>query len=304
MRTVVLRRLAALSALPLAAVLRPLPAQDLPAGPVVTAAWVASQLQSPSLVLLHVGDRAQYDQEHIAGARLVEMRDVSHRTANGLPLELLSPDSLRKQLEALGISDDSRVVVYFGKDWVTPATRVLFTLDWAGLGRRSALLDGGLPAWKGEGRPVTAAPAVARRGRLSPLTVRGSAVVDGDWVRANLGAPGLAIVDARAAMFYDGPKHGEHRAGHVPGARNIPFSEIADDQLRVKDRAALEALFRQAGVKPGDTVVAYCHIGQQATAVVLAARLLGHDVKLYDGSFDDWSRRESFPVETGKGAKP
>jgi thiosulfate/3-mercaptopyruvate sulfurtransferase len=303
MRTAVVRRLAALSALPLAALLKPLPAQDLPAGPVVTTSWVASQLQSPSLVLLHVGERAGYDQEHIPGARFVEMRDVSHRTANGLPLELLPPDSLRRQLEALGISDRSRVVVYFGKDWVTPATRILFTLDWAGLGDRSALLDGGLPAWKAAGHPVTSEATAPRSGRLSPLRVRGTAVVDGDFVRANLGRPGLAIVDARAAMFYDGPKHGEHRAGHVPGARNIPFSEIADDQLRIKDRAALESLFRQAGVKAGDTIVAYCHIGQQATAVVLAARLLGHDVKLYDGSFDDWSRRESFPVETGTAAR-
>jgi thiosulfate/3-mercaptopyruvate sulfurtransferase len=81
---------------------------------------------------------------------------------------------------------------------------------------------------------------------------------------------------------------------------NIPFNEIGDDRLHVKSRGDLEALFRKAGIAPSDTVVVYCHIGQQGTAVVLAARLLGQPVTLYDGSFDDWSRRTELPVETGK----
>jgi len=292
--------LAALAALAINVPARPLPAQRAAFGPVVTTSWLASQLESPSLVLLHVGEKAQYEREHIPGARFVDLHDVAWRSPDGLDLELLPADTLRRRLEALGISDDARVVVYFGQDWVTPATRILYTLDWAGLGARSALLDGGLPAWKREGKPVTAAASPARAGRLSTLATRAPLVVDGDWVRAHIGQPGFTIVDARAARFYEGPQHGGHRAGHVPGAVNIPFSEIVDDRLRVKDRAQLEALFREAGVKPGDTIVAYCHIGQQATAVVLAARLLGHDVTLYDGSFNDWSRRTSFPVQTGK----
>lgn len=280
--------------------IRNAPAQRAPLGPVVGTAWLAEHLKDRDLVLLHVGDRAEYDREHIPGARHLELRDIARRSPEGLVLELPDADTLRRRLEGLGISDGARIVVYFGKDWVTPATRVLFTLDWAGLGDRSALLDGGLPAWREQGGAVTAEPTPARTGRLSALAVRPALVADNAWVRSHLRSPGVAVVDARAAMFYSGPKHGEHRAGHLPGAVNVPFTEIVDDRLRVKDRATLEALFRDAGVPPGDTIVAYCHIGQQGTAVVLAARLLGRSVKLYDGSFEDWSRRAELPVEGAK----
>ena len=78
----------------------------------------------------------------------------------------------------------------------------------------------------------------------------------------------------------------------------MPFNETVDEANHLKPAAALQALFAGAGVKPGDTVVAYCHIGQQATQVILAARSLGHKVLLYDGSFEDWSRK-NYPVESG-----
>lgn len=281
---------------------RPAPAHSAPLGPLVTTAWLGEHLKDRDLVLLHVGDRAEYDKEHLPGARFVSLRDIAQRTPDGLTLEMLPPDTLRRRLEALGVSDASKVVVYFGNDWVTPATRVLFTLDWAGLGDHSALLDGGMPAWKAEGRAVTAEAPATRAGTLSSLEVRPSLVVDNAWVRAHLKSTGVRVVDARAAMFYSGPRHGEHRAGHVPGAVNVPFTEVAGDDLRFKNRETLAALFRDAGVAPGDTIVAYCHIGQQGTAVVLAARLLGRPVKLYDGSFEDWSRRAELPVEGAREA--
>ena len=127
-------------------------------------------------------------------------------------------------------------------------------------------------------------------------------VVDAGFVRPHLGAPGVAVVDARAAVYYDGVEsggaHGQvDRAGHVRGARSVPFNEVTNEKLLLRPQAELEALFRQAGVKPGDTIVAYCHIGQQATATIFAARLLGHPVLLYDGSFQDWSRGKENPVE-------
>jgi thiosulfate/3-mercaptopyruvate sulfurtransferase len=86
------------------------------------------------------------------------------------------------------------------------------------------------------------------------------------------------------------------RNGHIPGAVNIPFTEIADSELMI-DRARLEKLYRTAGVKPGDTVVVYCHIGQQGTAIVFGARLLGHQAVLYDGSMQDWANNNRGSVE-------
>jgi thiosulfate/3-mercaptopyruvate sulfurtransferase len=267
----------------------------------VDSKWLASHLKDPNLVLLHLGEKPEYDAGHIPGARFVNLMNiVVDDRASGASFEMPAPEDLRTRLQALGISDDSRVVVYYGKDWVSPSTRVIFTLHHAGLGDRVSLLDGGMQKWKADGNAVTADAAPAKEGKLSTLKVRPT-IVDVDFVKTHIRTPGTVIVDARAPVFYDGPAHGEHRAGHIPGAVNIPFNSLFDDNNTVLPKNAIASLFRTAGVKPTDKVVVYCHIGQQATAVIFGARLLGYDAVLYDGSFDDWSRRTELPVETGPG---
>jgi thiosulfate/3-mercaptopyruvate sulfurtransferase len=277
-----------------------------PSAPVVVSTdWLAQHLNDPNLVLLHVGNRKEYDAGHIPGARYVTLDDISvssHDHDNGLMLEMPKPDSLRAQLEALGISSDSRVIVYYGNDWVSPATRVIFTLDYAGLGAGSALLDGGMGAWKAEGRALSTVAPKQSRGQLAALHVK-PIVVDAAWVKGRLGTPNFHLIDGRAAVFYDGVEMGGSRKGHVAGAKSLPYTEIADDNLKLRSAAELRALFARAGVTPGDTVVAYCHIGQQATAVLFAARSLGHPVLLYDGSYQDWSRRADLPVEDPRAGK-
>lgn len=267
---------------------------------VVDAAWLARHLHDRNLVLLHVGDPAQYDSAHIPGAQFVSQRTVSVSSedhVNGLMLELPSADTLRARLERLGISDDSRIVVYYGADWVSPTTRVVFTLDHAGLGGRTSLLDGGMQAWTAAGNAVTKEKPVVTPGHLSPLRTK-PLVVDAAWVRSHVGKPGIAVVDARASSFYDGVEATDKRKGHIPGAKSFPFTDLADDDMKLFTREELAARFAKAGVAPGDTVVGYCHIGQQATAMLFAARLTGHPVKLYDGSMQEWSRREDLPLET------
>ena len=268
---------------------------------VVTPAWVAAHLHDPDLVVLHVGDTAGYRAGHIAGARFIRQWDLStpHDMSDTTQLMLQLPDAetLRRKLQTFGISDRSRIVVYYAGDWVSPATRVVYTLFWAGLGDRTVLMDGGLGEWKAEGRPVTSAVPAVSPGRLSALHPHAENVVDAAWVHANGRAAHVALVDARDSSFYMGIQKTRNRAGHVPGARSIPFTSLTDDRLHVRSTAELADIFRRAGVKPGDTVVGYCHIGQQATAMLFAARLLGYPVKLYDGSFEDWDRHTEYPVE-------
>ena len=277
----------------------PLFAKSPREGLVVNTAWLAAHLKDANLVLLHVGDKDEYAAKHIPGARFVSLSDiaVSDRSATGLILEMPpTADDLRARLEKLGISDDSRIVVYYGKDWVSPTTRVIFTLDYAGLGDRAVLLDGGMGAWVRDGHPVTDVVPEARVGKLSPLKTR-KLIVDAEYVVANREKKGVALVDGRAAAFYDGVDVGgshdqPHRKGHIAGAGNFPFTEVTNDELMLRSPAELRALLTKAGVEPGDTVLGYCHIGQQMTAVLFAARTLGHKVLLYDGSMQDWSRRD------------
>lgn len=265
---------------------------------VVNADWVAQHLTDLDLVILHVGDKATYDAGHLPGARFADLRTLAvsgSDAASGLTLEMPPDSVLRDRLAALGISDSSHIVVYASDGRWTQSTRVVLTLDRAGLANVS-WMDGGLGAWKEAARPtVTEVPAV-NTGTLSPLKVR-PIVVDSEYVTNHKATPGVAIVDARDVEFYDGTRKGGNppTAGHIPGAVSLPYTTfLSGDRLKSPDE--IRAAFSRAGVKPGDTVVGYCHIGQQATTTLFAARVAGYRVLLYDGSFEDWTKR-GLPTE-------
>lgn len=261
----------------------------------VSTAWLAEHLNDRSIVVINIGPRASYDAGHIPGARFVEMSSLA-ATGQPLTLELPPVENLKSSFEDLGVSDNSRIVICFLANYVAPATRVYFTLDYLGLGKQTSLLDGGFEAWRAEGRPTTTDSPTIKRGTITPHP-RPELVVDAAWVSANLNKPTVAIVDARAPEFYTGANPGRMpRAGHIPSAVNVPFSSLAEESNKLRDSATLKKVFDEAGIKPGKQVVSYCHIGQQATLIYFVAKYLGYDARLYDGSFEDWSRRSELPV--------
>jgi thiosulfate/3-mercaptopyruvate sulfurtransferase len=286
----------------LASVLLPVAAiAQTPAPLLVDAAWLAQHINDRNLVVLHVDDEPEYKGGHIPGARYLTMQSVSKMPSPDSPLvlELLAPEELRTRLQNLGIADDSRIVVYYGRNGAFPsATRVVLTLDYIGLGGQTSILNGGVGSWTRAGQTLTPAVPAITPGRLTARAVKG-VVVDASYVQSvvqkTVQKPAHILVDGRAPVFYTGINETYGGSGHIPGAVNIPFTEILDSTLMV-DQARIEKLFRAAGVKPGDTVVAYCHIGQQGTAVVFGARLLGHPVVLYDGSMQDWGTNKRGPV--------
>lgn len=265
---------------------------------VVEPAWLSKRLSDPALVILQVGDRAGYEAGHIPGARLVSLGDFAAPPSGSDPLilELPDPEALRARLATLGVSQRSRIVVVPTRDGIQSATRVVFTLDAAGLGRRTVLLNGGTAAWTAAGGAVSTEVPAPRPGRLRPIRFK-PLVVDADFVKAHAHRRGYAVVDARAPEFFSGARSGgtaarPHKGGHVAGARSVPFVEVTTPDQKLASPEAIAARFEAAGVKKGDTVIAYCHVGQQASATLFAARTLGLDVLLYDGSFEDWSRRD------------
>ncbi|HUL73333.1 MAG TPA: rhodanese-like domain-containing protein [Vicinamibacterales bacterium] len=270
--------------------------------------WLAQHLKDPNLVILQVGEVGTYKRGHIPGAEAADMTEFvapmdhsSTAPAGQIMVELPSDEQLRTTLQGFGISDSSRIVIVESDNYFSPSTRIYLTLVHAGLGANTTLLDGGLPAWKAAGESTTTDVPAVKAGSLSPLrTVQ--VTVDAAYVQAHEKTPGIAILDVRSPAAWEGktnsaPPGGPQKFGHIPGATSLPLEQLWDDERSaLRPEAELERLFAEAGVKPGDTVVAYCYVGQRATATLFAARTLGHPIWLYDGSMEEWVKL-NLPLE-------
>jgi thiosulfate/3-mercaptopyruvate sulfurtransferase len=267
----------------------------------VTVDWLGGHLSDPSLVLLQIGEKKDFDKGHIPGAQFLEYESISTPHGQGLMLELPPVEQLVSVFERLGVSNRSHIILYFGTNWVSPTTRVYWTLDYLGLGDRTSILNGGLVAWQATHHPVSSEVKQPAKGSISPAP-RKEIVADAVWVSGHLNKPTVTIIDARTHEFYNGSQSdGNPRSGHIPGATNLAYLDVVDqDNNKFKSADALKDLFRAAGLRPGHLMVSYCHIGQRATVLYFTAKMLGYDAKMYDGSWEDWSHRQDLPIVTGE----
>jgi len=244
--------------------------------------------------------REDYDRAHIPGAVFFDIDDICE-PGTSLPHMIPSPGLFAQKVGALGIGDDDRVVVYDSAG-LSSAGRAWWMLRMFGH-HDVALLDGGLPKWRAEGRPVDAAvptpPPRRFTARFDPSLVRNKrALLDSLATRRE------QIVDARAAGRFDGtvpePRSGM-RSGHIPGGRNVPYELVTDPRTRqLKSADELARLFADAGVALDRPIVTSCGSGVTACALAFALHLIGHPrAAVYDGSWSEWGLPGDTPVETG-----
>ena len=271
--------------------------------------WLAAHLDDPHVRVVDSSfklpgitptAREDYDRGHIPGTVFFDIDDIAE-PGTSLPHMIPSPELFARKMEGLGIGGDDRVVVYDSAG-LSSAGRAWWMLRLFGH-RNVALLDGGLPQWKADGRPLeTAVPNPPLRrftARLDPALVR-----DKHALLGSLATRREQVVDARAAGRFAGVADETRaglRRGHIPGSRNLPYDRVTDPQThRLRDAEALSELFRDAGVALDRPIVTSCGSGVTACALAFALHLIGHPgAAVYDGSWSEWGLPGDTPVETG-----
>lgn len=262
----------------------------------VSTQWLADHLSDPNLVLVHVGGSpSDYHSQHIPGARHLPTEKFADSKPPGT--ELLSPEQLKKNLEEIGISDDSRVVFY--ADWDPMATRLFFTLDYLGRAEHAALLDGGMEQWVMEKRPVSTEDPKIVPGHMT-INVHPEVVAGMDsmtkLVSADPAASDVAIIDSRPLKRY--------RSGHLSGASPMFWETalVSPEKPLLRPPQELKKMLADRGVASGKKIVSYCEVGWQASYTYFLARYLGFDAAMYDGSYNEWTAAKQ-PVVRGDSAR-
>ncbi|MGC9369490.1 MAG: 3-mercaptopyruvate sulfurtransferase [Paracoccaceae bacterium] len=274
----------------------------------VSTDWLAAHLKDPDLRIFdaswHMPDsgrdaRAEYEAAHIPGARFFDIDEISdHRSE--LPHMAPPVEKFISRMRAMGVGDGHQVVVY-DTVGIFSAARVwwLFRL----MGKTDiAVLDGGLPKWQAEGRPVEDLPPVVRDRHIT-VQRQASLVKDVTQVAAASKLGDYEIIDARSAERFRGevpePRPGL-RSGHIPNSRNVPFGELLNADGTMKEPGALKSVFEEAGVDLAKPAITSCGSGVTAAILCLAMERFGKsDHALYDGSWAEWGMYNDLKVATG-----
>ena len=246
---------------------------------------------------LYVGAPDEYAQEHIPGAVYIDWTQDIVDLDDPVEAQVAPPAKFAATMERLGIGNQHQVVIYDAHPASQFATRLWWALRYYGH-RDVVVLNGGLPKWQRENLPLTDELPNYPPARFVPV-VQPEMRATAQEVLASLKQPGTLLIDARDAGQYSGAvARGHGRAGHIPGAINIPREELIAGDGTFRGNEELSQVFARNQVEPGERVIAYCNGGVAATTVLFSLAMLGYPTLTnYDGSWNEWGSRRDLPTE-------
>lgn len=277
--------------------------------PIVSTQWLAERLDAPDIAVVNAwmppvttpDMPPKFEEEHIPGASFFDINKICD-TANPLPHMLPPAHVFSSAVRKMGIGDGMSVVVYDDFGYYSVA-RVWWTFKTMGV-ENVYVLDGGLPKWKAEGRPLESGPQKEKSPRHFHTKVNEAAVTDLESIKATLASGDRQILDARPAGRFTGevpePRAGM-RSGHMPGAFNLPFPNLISEDGTFKTGEDLKKAYAESGIDLNKPITTTCGSGVTAAILTLGLEILGaNDLKLYDGSWSEWGSREDTDIVTGK----